>query len=381
MLDPETDYECYAGRNTEKAILADRVGAAADVEAAPKLVLWGVYGGGKTHTEFYVGKKILGERGTDTMYVECPDLEKNSTFLDLYKEIMMCIGIDKTKSILQQYLLRLGDSQFRQFFVNQDVAAVCVKLVLSNPGSEDQIKAWRWLVGEQVGSGESITLGATAPLTSREAAKLLAKLGKMHKEVNGKNLVVLIDEVEKVGDVTDTHGLGTFETAFRELSERLQKHFGFVCACTAKDYEAIVGPLSAEAVSTRIGEGNYIPISSLMDDEVKPFIKGLLAYVVDPNQAAQRIKALETKGQQVHPDFFPFTEEAINTIAVHISEDPRRRTPRIISDLMNDSATEAKREGRSIIDVDAVQRAIGTREKAPRPTVEERATRRRRRSR
>jgi len=378
MLVPKTDYECYAGRTEEKSLIADRIGAAADVESAAKLVLWGVYGGGKTHTQFYAGRKLLSELGIDSVYIDCPDLEKNSTFLDLYKEIMMSIGSDTAKSILQPHLLRVGDAQFRQFFGNQDVAAVCVKLVLSSPGSEDQTRAWRWLVGEQVGAAESIALGATAALTSREAARLLARLGEIYGEAKARKLVILIDELEKLENVTDPHGLETFETAFRELAEKLQRHLGFICACTAGDYDAIPGPLARDAVSSRIGEGNYIPISQLKDDELKPFILELLTYVVDSDQAAKRIEELRGQGQSVSPNFYPFTEEAVEQIAAHVSEDPRNKTPRMISDLMNDAGTEAKRRGKKMIDEDAVREAIRKRGRAPRPTAQVRPTRRRR---
>lgn len=367
MLNPQSDYECYVGRSDEKNLLLDRIEAASDIESAPRLVLWGVYGGGKTHTQFYAGKKLLKEYGNDSVYIICPDLVRKATFLDLYKEILMARGSDQIKDLLQKYLLKVGDARFKRFFANQNTARVCLKLVLATEGSEDFIRAWRWLSGEQVTSSEAIGLGATSAISSRESARFLIKLGEIYNEIMKKRLVLLIDECEKLRDVRDAYGLGTFITAFREISEKLQRHLGFICACTASDYEAIAAPLSSEPVSSRIGEGNYLVISQLKDEELGPFIKDLLGYVVDAKQKEIRIKQLEEKGATVNRDFYPFTEEAIKLIVTHVSEDPRRKTPRTISDLLNDAATEAKRLGKGIVDEETVTSAIRKRAKAPRP--------------
>jgi len=378
MLDPRNDYECYAGRSDEKSLLNDRIEAASDVESAPRMVLWGVYGGGKTHTQFYAGKKLLREFGVDSIYIICPDLARNATFLDLYKEILMAMGSDKIKDLLQKYLLKVGDARFKGFFANPDTANVCLKLVLATSGSEDLIRAWRWLSGEQVTSSEAIGLGATSAIAPRESARFLIKLGEMHNEIMNKRLVFLIDECEKLGDVKDAHGLGTFITAFREISEKLQRHLGYICACTASDYEQVAAPLAREAVAGRVGEGNYIQISQLRDEELEPFIKDLLSYVVDPNEKDRRIRRLQDKGIATNRDCYPFTEEAIKQIVTHVAEDVRRKTPRTISDLLNDAATEAKKLGKEIIDREAVISAVEKRGRAPRPGVEARPRRRRR---
>lgn len=367
MLDPQTDYECYAGRSDEKSLLLDRIQAASDIESAPRLVLWGVYGGGKTHTQFYAGKKLLKEYGNDSVYVICPDLARNATFLDLYKEILMTMGSDQIKDLLQKFLLKVGDAKFKEFFGNPDTANVCLKLVVATKGSEDFIRAWRWLCGEQVTSSEAIGLGATSAITPRDSARFLIKLGEIYNEIMKKRLVLLIDECEKLIDVTDPYAQGTFITAFREISEKLQRHLGFICACTAADYEAIVTPLSSGAVSGRIGEGNYLQISQLKDEELEPFIKDLLGYVVDPKEKEKRIKRLEEKGLTVNEEFYPFTEEAIKLIVTHVAEDPRRKTPRTISDLLNDAATESKKMGKDLVDKEAVANAIKKQERAPRP--------------
>jgi len=376
MLDPQNDYECYAGRTDEKNLLVDRIQAASDVESAPRLVLWGVYGGGKTHTQFYAGKKLLKEYGNDSIYVICPDLARNAAFLDLYKEILMAMGSSKVKSLLQKYLLKVGDLKFKGFFANQDTANVCLKLVLATEGGEDFIRAWRWLSGEQVSASESITLGATSALSPRESARFLIKLGGIYNEIGKKRLVLLIDECEKLVDVTDQYAIGTFTTAFREISEKLQRYLGFICACTAVDYEKIAAPFNLGAVSGRIGEGNYLQISHIRDEELKPFMKDLLSYVMDPKEREKRIKRLKEKGTVVNPDFYPFTEEAIDRIAQHVAEDPRRKTPRTISDLLNDSATEAKKLAKDIVDEEALLNAIKKQEKAPKP--DEKTLRRRR---
>ena len=366
MLSPAEDYKCYAGRKEEQEYLTERIKDALDVESAPRLVLWGVYGGGKTHTQYYLGKNVLKELATDFIYVECPDLQRKSTFLDLYNEIMKRIGSNRVKRLIHQYLITRGEENFRQLLANEDVASVCSKFVISS--GEDEIKAWRWIVGEQVSATDAISLGATTALGSRAATRFLINLGKLNESVNKKKLVILADEMEKLGNVTDPDALRTFVTAFREISEKLQTSFGLIFACYASDYERVPGPLALDAVSSRIGSGNYIQISQLRDDQFEPFIKDLIHYVVDEKIAKGKIEELTKKGLTVDKDLYPFTKAAISQLVAYIMEDPRRRTPRIIADVMNDAATEGKRLCEGLISEDAVKKAIEKRERAPRPT-------------
>ena len=52
----------------------------------PKRMLWGPYGGGKTHTLQHTMKKLSELTPIYPVYIECPDLSKRSTFLELYRE-------------------------------------------------------------------------------------------------------------------------------------------------------------------------------------------------------------------------------------------------------------------------------------------------------
>lgn len=366
MLSPSVDYDCYAGRQEEQENLLERIEDALDIESAPRLVLWGVYGGGKTHTQHYLGKKVLKELAVDSIYVECPDLQKKSTFLDYYNEIMKTIGSNRVKKLIHQYLVTKTDVGFRQLLASEDMANVCSKFVISS--GEDEIRAWRWIVGEQVSATDAIGLGATSALDSRTATRFLINLGRLNERVDNKKLVILADEMEKLGNVTDADALRTFETAFREISEKLQTSLGLIFACYASDYERVPGPLAVDAVSSRIGSGNYIQISQLRDDQLEPFIKDLIQYVVNEKIAVKKTEELTKKGLTIDKGLYPFTKEAIGQLIAYIMEDPRRRTPRIIADVMNDAATEAKRLCEGLVSVDAVKKAIQKRERAPRPT-------------
>ena len=372
VLIPESDFECYAARCEEKSLLLNRIQAAYDVESAPRLLIWGVYGGGKTHTEFFVGNTLLKEYGNDFAYIVCPDLDKGATFLELYKEIINQIElqIGKIRDLLRRYLLKVGDAKFAVFFANQDTANVCSNFLSTAESTENATRAWRWLSGEQVSPSEAISLGARGALSPRDAVKFLIKIGDMHSEITNRKIVLLIDECEKIGqNVKDSYSLGTFETAFREISEEFQKSLGFIVACTAADYDAVGLPFNSAAVSTRIGEGNFIQISLLTNEELKPFITDLLKYVVDSKEKEKKIQSLKEQGVSVDDDYFPFTEEAIKRVATYAEEDIGRKTPRVISDLLNDAATEAKKLAKNLIDEEAVSLAIASQAKAPRPSA------------
>ena len=104
ILDPEHDSEFYAPRNAvniPEIVEGLRINLATGLP--PRRLLWGLYGGGKTHTLFTVTNRLEALTDIHAVYVECPNVSKRSTFLHLYHDgIMASLGQDFVIGVLEQ---------------------------------------------------------------------------------------------------------------------------------------------------------------------------------------------------------------------------------------------------------------------------------------
>src|ERR1700731_1920475 len=87
IINPGTDAEFYAPRsrvNIPQIVENLRVNLITNLP--PKRMFWGLYGGGKTHNLFKVAQELEGMLPIKKFYIECPNVNKRSTFLHLYHD-------------------------------------------------------------------------------------------------------------------------------------------------------------------------------------------------------------------------------------------------------------------------------------------------------
>src|SRR5687767_2422930 len=84
ILDPEQDWPCFARRDINVTSIVEGLQIDLVTKLAPKRLLWGPYGGGKTHTLYRTFHELEQLTSVHPIRVECPDLSRRSTFVDLY---------------------------------------------------------------------------------------------------------------------------------------------------------------------------------------------------------------------------------------------------------------------------------------------------------
>src|SRR6266511_4791369 len=95
ILDPVHDTACFARHDIDTRGLAESLNIDLVTGLAPKRLIWGPYGGGKTHTLMRTMQELQQLTKIHHVRVECPDLSKRSRFHDLYREgIMRELGQD-----------------------------------------------------------------------------------------------------------------------------------------------------------------------------------------------------------------------------------------------------------------------------------------------
>src|SRR5713101_7451619 len=108
ILDPEYDWECFARRDLNVSAIVEGLQIDLVTRLAPKRLLWGPYGGGKTHTLYRTLNELGKLTAIQPVRVECPDLAKRSVFNDLYRDgIMPVLGEDTVVGLFERAIERV----------------------------------------------------------------------------------------------------------------------------------------------------------------------------------------------------------------------------------------------------------------------------------
>ena len=76
ILDPLIDTGCFARDDIKTQVIAESLDIDLVTGLAPKRLVWGPYGGGKTHTLMRTMKELQQLTPIHAVRIECPDLSK-----------------------------------------------------------------------------------------------------------------------------------------------------------------------------------------------------------------------------------------------------------------------------------------------------------------
>ena len=87
IVDPDAESDFYAYRSDiDIATLVEGLQEDLVTGLAPKRLVWGPFGGGKTHTLHKIMRELEKITDIHAVHVDCPDLTRRATFLDLYRD-------------------------------------------------------------------------------------------------------------------------------------------------------------------------------------------------------------------------------------------------------------------------------------------------------
>ena len=329
----------------------------------PKRMLWGPYGGGKTHTLQHTMRKLSSLTPVDHFYIECPDLSKRSTFLELYREGMMRgIGQDFILSLFERTREKVGYAKreevlqkLREELVDEELAKAV--FILTNPSDQNKLLLWTWFSGVPVQRGDLADLSQTQDLTDAEPARLaryITIIGKLIKDLEQKTLILVLDEIDRIGFVgSDT--IVQFRTAFTRLLDPNQKYVSILLGASAKNFPDLPDIFAGDGpIVSRLGKDAIMPIPMLDDIDVEPFIKKIIGFIRSPKADIGKLiaDAKKTTAEEILTDLFPFTREAIEALKVSVG---RELTPREITLKMTRVAGRAHNYNKLIISSDMVE--------------------------
>ncbi len=348
ILDPAVDWECFARQDINVTGIVEGLQIDLVTRLAPKRLLWGPYGGGKTHTLYRTLNELGKLTAIHAVRVECPDLSKRSVFNDLYRDgVMPVFGEDTVIGLFEhaiasvqyarrdEYLRRLRDA-----FGDEPLSKAVAQLI--NPNFE-RLRLWAWLSGIPLNRTELSELGQTQDLATAEPARLsemIILIGRLMKRVEGKTIVLCLDEMDRLKAV-GSDAITTFATGFTRLMDPNQRDVSVLLGCSAALFDDMPDIFSRHGpVVSRLGGQATIEVPHIPDQNVDGFIRQVITYVRDRQADIPRLQAVAQPSTSEHLDqsFFPFTTEAIQAMKSRLSRD---MTPREITLAMTQAVGRA----------------------------------------
>ncbi|MGQ0803507.1 MAG: hypothetical protein ACT4PI_06560 [Actinomycetota bacterium] len=362
ILNPVTDTECFARVDVPVHKMADSLDTDLVTGIAPKRLIWGPYGGGKTHTLMRTMQELQQLTNIHHVRVECPDLSKKSRFHDLYREgIMRELGQDFIIGLVDDARQSVGMARrdemmdrLKERFGDEEIARGAIRLIDPN---FDALRLWRWLSGVSLQRADLDDLGQTQDLTQTEAARLadvICLFGRLLKELRGEQLVLVLDEMERLHQI-GPETIPTFTSGFTRLADPNQTDVSVLMGASAAVESEMVEVFALQGpVISRIGSEAIYEIGAMHDPDVDEFIRRVIAYVRDPNiEVGHLVASAEAEvGETLNVDLYPFSEAAIDTLKSKLQQ---MMTPREITLKMTRALGRAYRSGTAVILPDAVQ--------------------------
>lgn len=330
ILNPIEDVDCFARDDIKTQVIAEGLGIDLVTKLAPKRLVWGPYGGGKTHTLMRTMKELGQLTPIHYVRIECPDLSRKSRFHDLYREgIMRGLGQDFIIGLIEDTVQSVGLARrdellnrLKARFEDEEIAKAAIRIIDPN---FDQLRLWRWISGVPMSRQDLDDLGQTQDLTQTESARLaeiICLFGRLLREIQHKTLVLILDEMERLRSI-GPETITTFVSGFTRLVDPNQTWVSVLIGASAQLETEMVEVFSTTGpVISRIGTDALIEIPSLDDPDVDKFIKGIIAYVQNPavDVAGLVTTASNTTDEPILQDFFPFTENAIDALKSHLTQ-------------------------------------------------------------
>jgi Cdc6-like AAA superfamily ATPase len=321
-LNPREEYRAYFVKAKKEEVnnFVEDIRRTIAGGKAPKFVVYGALGLGKTHFLYHVKNRL--EDIARCIYVEMPPSHRRTRFTDLYGVIMREIGRSFILNLLEKSVVKAKEQSKT---LGEFVAAsgdIC-DIIQNALEMKLHFLLWRYLCGEKLRSTEAIQIEAIRQqLGEDEAVAILNIIALLISkvEIDKRPILLLIDEIENtrlIGGDSAT----LFIEANRSLTDE-SSHVGIIFAATVRAVAELPRTITEKSVASRIGYTNFIPFKDYDETSLHEFISDAIGYRrqkdFDAGLAART--AQSQTGEHVTPQNYPFTEEAVNEVIATVSE-------------------------------------------------------------
>lgn len=363
-IETDTDAELFFARHDLDKQLQAMLRRSFRTGNPPKLVLYGDWGVGKTHTMRHIEYVIEHNEAFRAMvvFVELPDITSKSTFQVAHSALLDALGFDTAKQWILQFQTRHpSDAQdiIRDFTRSGDIATAFANMLAFGEGSRI---AWDWLRGIPLTASDARLVGLPPNMSqSNHFVRVLQMFGRFAQEIEDKLLVFMLDEATKLGYVTNADAVNHWLNAFKLLADQQTKEVGFVVSGSWVDQDDMALPLQDQQVVTRFGEPNYIPLHRLDEQDTKEFLHALLEEWIEASKREKIISQFEPEAdsEPITASTFPFTEQGLQVAVQYICRLGGYTTPRDIQTALDDLLNRAIDDGRHIVPSSYIGSIVG----------------------
>ena len=355
-IQTDEDARLFFARHDLDSDLQRRLRRAFRTESPLKMVLYGDWGVGKTHTMRHIEYAIEHDNSyrAVVVFVELPDISKRSTFQVAHGAFLDALGIERAKNWLLLFQTKhQNDAQqiIQEVTQSGDIAIAFANLL--GFGEASRI-AWDWLRGLKLSAGDARMVSLPPALEqSGQFVRVLQMLGRLAREIEDAMLVFMLDEATKLDGVSDDDAIAHWINALKLLADDSSKDVGIVISASWIDTNDMAEPLQNPQIISRFGTGNYVRLNNLGEEETQEFISDLVHEWVDGERREERMSEFssESDGEAVTGETFPFTRQGLELAAKYAAfrDGGGYTTPRDIQKNMDDLLNRAMDDGRRVL--------------------------------
>jgi len=358
--DPRESPESFLGPRLESANRITKEVRTSLATGRPcKMVIYGLFGIGKTHLVFKIMSGLHDV--VNTYYVEMPSCHRRSKFRDLEQAMMKKVG----KSDFMKYLKKCFEECDEKTSEVQNVLGIDADLaeVMKKGLENDETILWRYLLGEKITSSNMITLSALKPqIDDLEASRVISLTSKLFSMYTGKKILFVVDEMEKTAPLTGD-SMTAYRDAIRDLVDS-SNNVAVIFVSTARELTDF-RLLNDDPIKRRIGLHNIKYFKPYDDDsELLAIMKDVIMFERNRKFPFEE-KISEIKSdEKVTIETYPYSDKAlaeiinyVHDLAENVTEGIPAVRPNEILQLMDLCLTKAKENNLSHIDSKLVKEA------------------------
>lgn len=326
-------------------------------------IIWGSSGRGKTHLAnnlLYHAK----DNGLplELVYVDCPTIKSAKEPLrTFFSAVFRSIPPRTVKRFVTKYVEEKDAHPEWDKRVltelNQDrviYRAITEGLVLPHEGTVRGILGW--LGGDDYRNISNIVDNAPQQLEDGgQIARNFGALGDMLLLAEGKNLIFLLDEAERLQTIQSGEQYWTWLSALRESFRRTS--VGLILFIIAANTDYIPRILMEHEIYNRIGASNIFSSPPFDPPDAESFLKQLLATMIQHDPLPDSLRQiLDEAGEPL--EFYPFTEDAFREFIQHHSVGTEENKPQELLNHLERAAQRAITLGEKLIDVQVLQQVV-----------------------
>jgi Cdc6-like AAA superfamily ATPase len=302
-----------------------------------RFVIYGDWGCGKTHTLRHLKYTIDQDetRHATVVYRELPDLKTNATFQVGHAALLDALG-SKTVVTWMEQLNRQGvdlQKTILDWSGNEAIAKAFMTLAVQGAW---RAAGWSWLRGSKVdaATARGSNLALEALEQSDDLVSVLKVLGQLSREIDGKALIFMVDEVAKLANVTSPDAVMHWTNALKLICDQENPHFGMIFAGSYQDLEDFPLPMRDEQIVSRIGLRNFHVMPGFDEGDCTKYLTDLFAAFIDEGRRDSKIEQYgsESEGETLTPEYFPFTKEGVEELVKRATRNGAYCQPRDLLD-------------------------------------------------